>query len=152
MSAKMHEGNNKMSRVERSAPTPPTQMWETLISANPMIKEDLAHFKAKMREGQRKKNPPPNTIPEGKLLWSYTYEKTIDKTDIKNYICFKMKCEEPPVEFVVFVDKSDHRRGSLSIRARFRVALCHCHLERYKTTGKMPRRINWDKLLFKGMP
>lgn len=140
-----------MSRVERL----PAPLWETtLISANPMIKEDLAYFKSKMREGQRKKNPPPDTIPKGKLLWSYLYEKSVgklDKSDIKNYICFKMKCEEPPVEFVVFVDKSDHR-VSVNNRQRFRVALCRCHLERYKTTGKMPRRNNWERLLFKGMP
>lgn len=85
------------------------------------------------------------------ILWSYTTDIEIPVT---RFMCFAQDCKCPAHRFVVFrvfvpTKKWTPRGGETR---RIKVALCQKHYDRYQVTGRMPRRKDWDKLIFRSMP
>lgn len=93
-----------------------------------------------------------NTLKRAKTIWAYTDDES---APLEGYRCFAEGCECPPVRFIVFrpyIEPQYRNRINDHREKRIKVALCEKHYNRYQVTGRMPRRKDWDKLIFRSMP
>lgn len=84
-------------------------------------------------------------------LWDYV---SID-SKLEHFHCFAPGCQGTVVKFMVFPAPKTVKgvqTNESNPNVRFKVAVCLKHLNRYKNTGKMPRRQHQESSIFRNMP